>query len=88
MFENLKCSGKQFSSSNKFAECVPGGMTIWNIFKTVHEKFLNWKLHGKPWSGKYYNLMKNSKNEFKKAIQICKRNENIIRNNKLAKFTK
>ena len=63
---------------------VPG----WNDFcKNAHfiarRNFLKWKDDGMPRSGISYDLMKNSRADFRSALRICQENEQIIRDEKL-----
>ncbi len=65
---------------------VPG----WNercleLRKVARTSFLTWKENGKPRYGIYYENMKKSRTNFKKALKFCKENEIKIKKDKLLK---
>ena len=81
----LKCSDeftrKKVKRKNKV---VPG----WNDYcKDVHKiartSFLEWRAAGKPRSGHSLEIMKNTRLNFKNALQNCKNNEINLRNSKV-----
>ena len=84
----LKKASCDFTIQNKNShkKVVPG----WNVHcRELHaiarSKFLIWKDTGKLRAGPDYENMKNSRAEFKNALNRCKANENEIRRENLAK---
>ena len=64
---------------------IPG----WNIFVKQKKKIANfwykiWVENGRPNQGDITTMMKEAKKEYHYAIRFCKRNENEIRNTRLA----
>ena len=73
----------RFIKDEKFKE-IPG----WNDYVRQHhwearEKFLLWVSNGKPYHGILYEDMKSTRSLFKAALDMCKSNENDIRNKKM-----
>ena len=76
---------KQTSDNSKFSH-IPG----WNEYvKEAHEAsrdtFLLWKCSGQPREGHIADLMRKSRANYKYAIRFCKRNEESLRADSLAK---
>ncbi len=70
---------------NRTFHQVPG----WNDFcktkyNVARNYFLNWNSGGRLRSGSVYESMKSSRKIFKEALAKCKRDQNIIKNQKLA----
>ena len=84
--EILLKSSDEFSYKFDFhPKCVPG----WNdhvkyFYNKARECFKIWKENGKLRSGNDYLNMKQTRTEFKHVFNECKRNEEQIRNNKMA----
>ena len=72
------------ATKRKVFKKVPG----WKIFckeKYLHARtnFLNWKNSGMSRVSPEYNLMKNSRAEFRAALQQCRENEDYIRESQM-----
>ena len=64
---------------------IPG----WNefvkeLYADARDRFLEWKIAGKPTSGIHRDRMHDSRAHFKNALDYCKKNEKQIRNEKLS----
>ena len=86
MVENLLESSDEFSrkKANKKIKVVPG----WNdeckdLHKLARVSFLEWRSAGKPVSGALIEDMKNTRSDFKHALENCRLNENELRNEKM-----
>ena len=76
----LECTSEFSFDRVKKVKVIPG----WNRYvKDLHniarEAFLNWKGCGKPLNGPYMERMRETRRQFKIALENCKRNENQIR---------
>ncbi len=76
----------KYATKNNTGKYVKPG---WNdnvkqLYKLARESFLKWKNLGRPVNGNIMAEMKEKRREFKKALKFIKRNEEQIRNDKLA----
>ena len=81
----LTSSTEYTMKNNNFPRNIPG----WNdyikeAYKIAREHFKLWRDGGKPLEGQLLNDMKNSRTNFKRILNFCKRNEDSLRNEKLA----
>ena len=84
--ESLKRNSDHLTVANRNRKfkIVPGwSENCKQLYDIARKNFLQWKEDGMIRSGLLYDLMKQSRNEFKKAFKRCKKNEERIKNNKL-----
>ena len=81
----IESSNTKILRKIKKSKYIPG----WNDFvedyhNTAREKFLLWRELGSPRNGFAYEQMVNSRREFKKSLNVCKRMKDVIIKNKIA----
>lgn len=85
IIEVLHYASKNFTIDRKYVKkCVPG----WNsyikpYYLIAQEKFFEWKDNGRLREGEYFELMKKSRDDFKRIMKLCKKNEELIRNEQM-----
>jgi hypothetical protein len=85
IIQMIKSASKDLNSVNKRKNyAIPG----WNdhikqLHGTARHAFLQWNESGRPTHGILIENMKLTRNNFRQALNWCKRNENKIRNDKL-----
>lgn len=77
---------KTIINKNKFKQVIGWNEHCKNLHSTARNAFLNWIRNGRIRSGILFLRMKETRTAFKKALDFCKKNENLIKKRKTTRI--